>query len=172
MAGGLNLYGYAGGDPINFGDPFGLSTDTLRYDGNALTLIGDDGTMLWRGRAYSGRPGTAASQQNEAWNGPIPEGEYTLNPEEISHVTGVKAWVRNKLGDWGNFRVPLHASDGTNTHGRDGIMLHGGRKPGSAGCIDVCFREEMLFPYLQQQQGPITVVVRYPAPTTVPTPKP
>ncbi len=24
LAGGLNLYGYAGGDPINFGDPFGL----------------------------------------------------------------------------------------------------------------------------------------------------
>jgi uncharacterized protein RhaS with RHS repeats len=24
LAGGLNLYGYAGGDPVNFGDPFGL----------------------------------------------------------------------------------------------------------------------------------------------------
>ena len=24
MAGGLNLYGYAGGDPINYSDPFGL----------------------------------------------------------------------------------------------------------------------------------------------------
>ena len=27
MAGGLNLYGYAGGDPINFSDPFGLWPD-------------------------------------------------------------------------------------------------------------------------------------------------
>jgi len=25
IAGGLNTYGYAGGDPINFSDPFGLS---------------------------------------------------------------------------------------------------------------------------------------------------
>ena len=24
MAGGLNLYGFAGGDPVNFSDPFGL----------------------------------------------------------------------------------------------------------------------------------------------------
>ena len=27
IAGGLNLYGYAGGDPINFSDPFGLCPD-------------------------------------------------------------------------------------------------------------------------------------------------
>jgi len=27
IAGGLNLYGYAGGDPINFSDPFGLCVD-------------------------------------------------------------------------------------------------------------------------------------------------
>ena len=26
LAGGLNLYGYAGGDPINYSDPFGLCT--------------------------------------------------------------------------------------------------------------------------------------------------
>lgn len=26
MAGGLNLYGYAGGDPVNFDDPFGMCT--------------------------------------------------------------------------------------------------------------------------------------------------
>ena len=28
VAGGLNLYGYAGGDPINFADPFGLTPCT------------------------------------------------------------------------------------------------------------------------------------------------
>ncbi len=32
VAGGLNLYGYAGGDPINFSDPFGL--DCVDKDGN------------------------------------------------------------------------------------------------------------------------------------------
>ncbi|MCA1791019.1 MAG: RHS repeat-associated core domain-containing protein, partial [Thioalkalivibrio sp.] len=24
LAGGLNVYGYAGGDPVNYGDPYGL----------------------------------------------------------------------------------------------------------------------------------------------------
>src|SRR5207249_434842 len=33
LAGGLNLYGFAGGDPINFSDPFGLCTDK---NGNQL----------------------------------------------------------------------------------------------------------------------------------------
>lgn len=27
LAGGLNLYGFAGGDPVNFSDPFGLYPD-------------------------------------------------------------------------------------------------------------------------------------------------
>jgi len=34
LAGGLNLYGFAGGDPVNFSDPFGL--DTLRIQSAEL----------------------------------------------------------------------------------------------------------------------------------------
>ncbi len=33
LAGGLNLYGFAGGDPVNFSDPFGLCRDA---NGNTL----------------------------------------------------------------------------------------------------------------------------------------
>ena len=32
LAGGLNLYGFAGGDPINFWDPFGLCKDANGND--------------------------------------------------------------------------------------------------------------------------------------------
>lgn len=30
LGGGLNLYGFAGGDPVNFSDPYGLSPDTVK----------------------------------------------------------------------------------------------------------------------------------------------
>jgi uncharacterized protein RhaS with RHS repeats len=36
IAGGLNLYGYANGDPINFGDPFGLCPDGCVLEGAVL----------------------------------------------------------------------------------------------------------------------------------------
>ncbi len=37
LAGGLNLYGFAGGDPINFSDPFGLCPAYAGGDGETST---------------------------------------------------------------------------------------------------------------------------------------
>ena len=39
MAGGLNLYGFAGGDPVNFSDPFGLFYEYNEYG----ERVGDKG---------------------------------------------------------------------------------------------------------------------------------
>ncbi|MFQ5705793.1 MAG: RHS repeat-associated core domain-containing protein, partial [Gemmatimonadales bacterium] len=41
LAGGLNLYGFANGDPVNFHDPFGLSADTVKVDSSATTAVQD-----------------------------------------------------------------------------------------------------------------------------------
>ncbi len=35
IAGGANVYGFAGGDPVNFSDPFGLCTKATNKDGSA-----------------------------------------------------------------------------------------------------------------------------------------
>lgn len=33
--------------------------------------------------------------------------------------------------------IPIERVEGTNTFGRFGFFLHGGRFPGSAGCVDL-----------------------------------
>ena len=45
LAGGLNLYGYAGGDPVNFSDPFGL----CYYRPDCWELIKKFLAYEWRG---------------------------------------------------------------------------------------------------------------------------
>ncbi|HEY0017654.1 MAG TPA: RHS repeat-associated core domain-containing protein [Longimicrobium sp.] len=34
LAGGLNAYGFANGDPVTYGDPYGLSADSIRFGGD------------------------------------------------------------------------------------------------------------------------------------------
>jgi hypothetical protein len=50
IAGGLNLYGYANGDPINFSDPFGLAPCPPSCTGNELAWMAVGSTIgAWFG---------------------------------------------------------------------------------------------------------------------------
>jgi len=55
LAGGLNLYGFAGGDPVNFSDPFGLCPENMGGDGKHNTLgdcpVGSKGAEEFNRRA-------------------------------------------------------------------------------------------------------------------------
>ena len=62
MAGGLNLYGYADGDPINFSDPFGLCTPFPECLAQALANWGAS-----RGGAVGGAALTAGATLNAAF---------------------------------------------------------------------------------------------------------
>ncbi|GAB4181581.1 MAG: hypothetical protein Tsb002_01660 [Wenzhouxiangellaceae bacterium] len=151
--GGENLYGYVAGNPVNWIDPSGL--DRLKFDGETIQHLNDNGEIVGTYPASSGVEGV--TDPSIPWRGPIPPGEFTLNPVEISEG----GFLRNLLGDWGRFRAPLHPSEGTNTFGRDNFFLHGGKEPGSAGCIDVGSNDRVLFPKLIEHEGPINVVVDY-----------
>ena len=48
LAGGLNLYGYANGDPVNFSDPFGLCPER---DPNCKEFTGADARAVFRALA-------------------------------------------------------------------------------------------------------------------------
>jgi RHS repeat-associated protein len=151
--GDTNLYRYAAGDPINLVDPSGL--DTLYFDGSTLSDYRDDGSLAGTYAASSGVPGVYDPSIGD--RGPIPEGTYLLDPNEISEG----GLLRSLLGDWGQYRSPLHPDIGTDTFGRDGFFLHGGRDPGSAGCIDVGRNDSLLFPDLANYPGYHTLVVDY-----------
>jgi RHS repeat-associated protein len=70
IAGGLNLYGYANGDPINFSDPFGLKADTLwSTEGEVLDASGAGHQVLIDGEVYDldyGLGGTPHTVEGDA----------------------------------------------------------------------------------------------------------
>lgn|GEM_PF-3107997 len=77
LAGGLNLYGFANGDPINFSDPFGLCVPT---DPQCLSLL----TYVGSSMPYS-TGGDLSSLQPEA------RGSLMLLGLQSGHALGVSS---------------------------------------------------------------------------------
>ena len=93
---------------------------------------------------------TQPNKQNEK-GGPIPAGWYTADPNIVQKwsdlsitnkfvsslpaVEGFKhgAWPGGTFA-WGEFRVPLFP---LSVGSRGNFFIHGGSRPGSAGCIDL-----------------------------------
>ena len=136
--GDVNLHAYLGNNPTRYRDPFGLTKIT--FDPKAGTVTVDPemkGKAPYTIPATSGRPNCKCTEADRD-RGPIPRGEYTLDTNQLTNPGRVGDVIRNYTqGDWGDWRVPLIPDPKTKTYGRSGFFLHGGRYPGSAGCIDV-----------------------------------
>ncbi|WP_301101441.1 RHS repeat-associated core domain-containing protein [Propionivibrio sp.] len=149
LAGGINGYAYVGGNPLSYADPLGLDRWGGPTGGPSFIIAGGGTANLYSttGQIIENYPYTSGTggvtDPSVANKGPIPSGNYILNPSEISPAGFFRKYLDPR--DWGDYRVPLHPDQGTNTYGRDGFMIHGGKKPGSAGCIDVGSGDKDLF---------------------------
>jgi hypothetical protein len=145
----------------------GRSRVSISFDGKMLVLRGPRLQFSWA--AASGRPESrgnfdySANRQKIGGTGPIPAGEYWINPTEVWE----RPWYApQKAVTWGDYRVTLHVMPGTETHGRGGFFIHGGSVAGSAGCIDLTadinrFMTRLREPLRNAPNCYVPVTVRY-----------
>lgn len=112
----------------------------LKFDGKHLTLGKTNSKqkpidyIAASGKPVNGKFVYTKERQKKAFHGPIPEGEYWINPEELWE----NAWYKSaSTSAWGNYRITIHPYPTTVTYGRGGFFIHGGDILGSAGCIDL-----------------------------------
>ena len=130
----------------------------------------DNGSAVFSAPAVSGRPladgsfDYSVARQKMGSTGPIPAGNYNINPQATQWWTsqsfttrtaaflglvGVKAgsWPGG-LFAWGVARTWI-TPNGADVYGRSGFTIHGGTSPGSAGCIDLMGNDLRFFRTLQ-----------------------
>ncbi len=113
----------------------------------------------------SGVRGSGPEHQNRANFGPIPEGDYFVNPNKIDYYNWWdprdRDWRGSNARDsWGNARVPIEKAP-SNTTTRGGCFIHGGKNPGSYGCIDLTCQEKPFFDVLERYNKPLPLTVKY-----------
>lgn len=108
------------------------------FDGKFLHMFGKSGLYVYW--AVSGTPSEdgkfdySIERQKLSNQGPIPQGEYWINPSELWE----NAWYRPGSWEaWGEYRITIHPFPSTETYQRGGFFIHGGTNPGSIGCIDL-----------------------------------
>jgi uncharacterized protein RhaS with RHS repeats len=133
--GSSSLYSYVGGDPISRIDPFGLEWIYQQSTGQLFHQPSDaagGGPPEPVGTGYSGNGQglNNPAQQNVPSSGPIPQGTYTIEPQQ-NNTTG------------SGHTLPASerlTPDPTNQmYGRGGFLIHGdnsrGNQSASQGCV-------------------------------------
>ena len=92
LAGGLNLYGFAGGDPVNFGDPLGLCPEKMGGDGKSRTLSDCPEGTAGRRKYISGAAVPADDPLCFIFGGLEVRGGIGIGREAYKHVVQRHAW--------------------------------------------------------------------------------
>ena len=148
-----------------------LFNEFLHFNGSRLRLLSDDGVELRSWAAVSGVPGTTYLDQYSRNYGPIPEGQYWVDPKDTNYDRWWKlGWGSNDA--WGEVRTVIRPDSITNLGGRtpNAMYMHGGALPGSIGCIDLTKYNNDFHAWLKSWGKPIDLRVSYPRPTPSPPP--
>jgi hypothetical protein len=128
---------------------------SLRFDGNTLHAYGTKSSLVFP--AVSGKPNAkgqfdySSDRQRIPFQGPIPAGQYWVQPSELWENNWLKSALHSPQGAWGNFRLTIHPYPLTDTHDRGGFFIHGGSAAGSAGCIDLIHYMDQFVKRLKQE---------------------
>lgn len=115
-----------------------LANIRFTFDGQFLRGAGVGFSMAYpavSGKMTNGKFDYSVASQKLHNHGPIPEGDYWVQPSEVQE----NAWYRlkNPQAAWGEFWLTIHPYPETNTYERGRFFIHGGSVPGSIGCIDL-----------------------------------
>lgn len=138
----------------------------LRFDGRFLTMSGQVSRNY---AAVSGRTDSrgkfdySSMRQREEGVGPIPPGQYWIDPTQMWENHWYNLAPR---AAWGDHRITIHVYPGTQTFRRGGFFIHGGTHAGSAGCINLHAGMETFVRDLNEAATPspdcyIPLTVRY-----------
>jgi hypothetical protein len=141
----------------------------LFYDGRNLSMVISDvdnqNIEVIEVEGTSGKPGvTNPSMKNL---GPLPEGVYYFNTQDITFNplrridVSYLPFFDEVNGEWGSYRVPLTPAKETNTFGREGFFIHGGKRAGSAGCIDLGQKDNIVLDSLMGYNKKVKLTVKY-----------
>lgn len=150
----------------------GRTALSLDFDGRYLRGLGMRSAIILP--AVSGKPNEkkqfdySPARQSMPYKGPIPEGEYWIQPDQLWENNPVKSALGiTPRASWGNYRITIHPYPGTKTYNRGGFFIHGGSAPGSAGCIDLTTHMDDFVKELKKELKGlptcyIPLTVRYP----------
>lgn len=130
----------------------GPARSFLYFNGDYLVLLGPKTNTPFPAvsgsRNDKGLFDYSVERQKVPFKGPIPEGDYWIQPSQMWENGLFK---RGSRIAWGNFRLTIHPYPATATHGRGGFFIHGGSNPGSAGCIDLTMYMDKFVEKLKQE---------------------
>ncbi|MCL1902265.1 MAG: DUF2778 domain-containing protein [Alphaproteobacteria bacterium] len=154
-------------DPININDK-----QVAVFDGKSLSVYeGETKIKSWDG-VSGAKDFQNPKFQNLKDKGPLPEGTYVVRQGEHYYYENFSDYEKTKsffgggkfpggTNAWGNSKVSLEPSKQNNMLGRANFNIHGGKIPGSAGCIDLTSQMDAFSNWFKNNGKDLIIKVKY-----------